>query len=206
MTLPIRFAVISTLTLLAVGCGGGATLDKDSAARIAGLSAQQSQAASEKGGLLRLMESGNGSSAVSASCTNGGTVSMHLSSVDLGQGLSVAWNADYDACTEPVWDDPETRDVERDDVTMDGTVTVELNVTLTQLEIAMRGRLDLTGAVKDFVDMNVTQSLKFDATSSSVSFTQTIDGSITTSGGTHTYDNETYRLTATGEFVKDGEA
>ncbi len=205
MSLPIRLAVISALSLLAVGCGG-AKLDKDSASRIAGAAANKGNSTSAQGGLYKLMQQGDFEGGATASCTNGGTVSMKLAGVDLGGGLGLTFDLAYDECTEPMWDDPETSEVERDDVTQDGALTMKMDVTLTSVDFLMKGRLDLTGAVKDFVDMDVTQSMRFSATDSSVTFTQTINGTITTSEGTHTYDNETYRLTATGEYVKDGEA
>lgn len=209
MSLGIRVAVVSAVALLAVGCGG-AKLDKEAAARIAMGSGQTSNSATSQGGVLRALQSGNFEGGASVSCSKGGTATMNITGMELGDGLSFSFEMTFDECTEPMWDDPETEEVEQEEVTQDGTLTMTMlasgTETGSEVSMQMKGRLELTGAVRDFVEMDVTQTMRMSFTDTSLSMTSVINGSITTSEGTHTYDNETYRLTAEGELVRDGEA
>ncbi len=206
MSVGFRGVLGCMVAVLAVGCGG-AKLDREGAARMALGAGHAGTQADSKGGLLSLHGSGaSGGALGEASCSRGGNVSWDLAGLAFEGGLDVTFDLGFNGCTEPLWDDPETAQIEQEEVTQDGEVAMTLGLRAGEdfltYGLTLEGELDYTGAVRDEVKMDVTQTLRLEPGK----LLMTLDGSIQSSTETHTYDNELWILDqATGEFVrKDG--
>ncbi|MCI0572519.1 MAG: hypothetical protein L0Y66_17330 [Myxococcaceae bacterium] len=85
----------------------------------------------------------------------------------------------------------------------DGTMTVQKKVVATtnpvsvKAELTVKGQVNYSGEVDDFLKVDVVQTVSVDAlTRTSGKVTVTLDGTIENSTGTYVYANETIELTA----------
>jgi hypothetical protein len=91
--------------------------------------------------------------------------------------------------------------------TYDGSLAVSLSAEVRESEAYVafhyKGKVDISGDISDFVDADVTMAVR--ATEQSATrgeLTIITNGTIRTSTATHTYDNETLRISAGGELRK----
>lgn len=216
MSRTIRLSLLALATTALVACGGGAKLGggKEGAAQAlfaasqpAGQGGNKSQNGLNVSGLglnvsglvdPRTLVSGADSSLeVGVDCAQGGSVKLKLDLTSLGsQSGSFKYNVKYDDCSQ-------------DGVNKyKGDLTMEYSFvgTGTSLDLAMRlkGKVEISGDIDDFIDADVTETISLAATSAtSGTVTVKLNGSIKTSEGNYTYANETLTITAGGSLPMD---
>ncbi|MBX5484767.1 MAG: hypothetical protein IRZ16_23330 [Myxococcaceae bacterium] len=200
----LRLAAMVVAVGALVGCGGARIGSKEEAARVAFNAGNAGKGA--QGGLAWLYASADTSGSFTTSCTHGGTATAALDLSGGNQNSLLTFQLTFDGCVEPTWDDPETEAVENEDVTYDGTVRYSIVADATQnsleLGFKMQGRIDLSGAISDFVDMDLTQTASFSVTSTGVSGKSTFSGTVRTSSESYVYDDETYEFSAEGKVTR----
>ncbi len=201
MKFGIRVAVAAVAAAGLVGCGGGAKLGKgEAAAMVFGASGPAMSSTQNGGSLAPYM---NGATPGSVSCTNGGTATFSASANGIQGEDSGEWfgamEVEYDGCTEPIQDDPNTTQVESGEAIFDGKMTMGMRMNLELgstvsfgMSFRMQGRIDVSGDYSDYVDADITQTVAVTANDTGATSSVVIDGSIETSTETYTYDNETY--------------
>jgi hypothetical protein len=175
---PVMFG----LTLLLVACGGKPLAPGKEAA--AGALFQASRGAnSVPGGLLGLYEQRVAPNIeIKVSCPKGGNFRYVLNTS--GTGNEVAFNLVYDGCSF------------NGRTSMRGTMTMSMVVVESSqgatLGLNLRGRVDFSGEISDFVESDVTQTVSInDLGTPTQSVSIILDGWIRTSSGTYTYNQET---------------
>jgi len=205
MRTSIRLGVLAIAAGALVGCGGAQIGSKEEAAKLTGVAGNKGSAG---GGVMKLFQSAaDANGAFTASCTHGGTVSAALV-LSGGQNAGLgALELTYDGCVEPVYDDPSTEAVEREDVVFDGKLTVTMSFNVgggsAGFTIAMKGRVDLGGAYSDYLEMDVEQTFGVVGSETGVAFSFTIDGTVSTSSESYTYDQESYSFMAEGSIRRN---
>lgn len=188
----LQWVSVALVTGALVGCGGGAKIgSKEEAANVAFKAGQASQDAQTQGALLRLLQSADSSSgSFTTSCSHGGSVTM-TASVDISQNsLNVGYDVEFKGCVEPTYDDPNTTAVEHDDVVYDGKMSYAIGADGSGAAITLKGRVDLGGALSDYVQMDLTETISVTSTSGSV----VINGTIDTSSDHYAYDHQSYSV------------
>jgi hypothetical protein len=191
----LRVSLVAAVAGGLVACGGGAPLAPTKEAAAQALFASSNYANPPTSGA-----NGAGLSAeVATDCRRGGRakVKYDLDSF-LQQGSSTDVAFTFDVIFENCSDDGET--------TMNGTLTTGYDLSSAdpynaELALTMKGRVNFSGAVSDFVDANVVQHISIEQHgTSSGSVSVRLSGTITTSSGTYTYDeNESLSFDA-GDF------
>ncbi|WP_257460678.1 hypothetical protein [Archangium lipolyticum] len=197
MTRFSRLMVVSAMMAGLTACGGGAKLGggKEGAAQAA---FQASQPLGRNGKtaqrlLDQALASGATTIAISAKCSQGGEVSLALDLNGAGPVGSLKYSVTYDACSEDGKNE------------YNGTMATALlfdaqvgggNASLSFVTV-LKGRLTIEGEVSDFIDADVTLSMDISASSMrSGSVKLVTNGSIKTSDGSFTYNNETLTIVA----------
>lgn len=195
----IRLSILAAASAALVACGGGAKIGggKEGAAKAA-FEASQPAANGGKGSLLQALASGqtNVNAEIKVDCAQGGTAELKL---DLTGGTTTGafkYEVKYDDCSEDGVNE------------FNGSMTMELSITggATSGEIAMKlkGKIELSGDIDDFLDMDVTETISFSAlTATSGSITVKLNGTIKTSEASHVYNNESITITAGGTIAAD---
>lgn len=201
----IRLAVIAVAAGALVGCGGAKIGSKEEAAGIVFSSGDKGSAAQKQGALARLLQSGADSTGAIVDCTHGGTAEAAINFTGTQDLANLSFTMKFNGCTEPVYDDPETEAVEQEDVTYNGQITLTMDMSGiangAALKMTYKGRIDLSGAISDYVDADIQYTFTATSTATGGVATYTINGSVKTSSETYTYANETYTLTAEGQVV-----
>jgi hypothetical protein len=199
----IRFSLLAAAATALVACGGGAKLGggKEGAAKAL---FEASQPAGKGGNsnsqsLLKALASGvdtTGNLEVSVNCSQGGSVKLKLDLTGGSQSGTFKYEIEYNSCNE----DGANK--------FNGKMTMEMSFVGvgTSLEIAMRlkGKIEISGEIDDFIDADVTETIAVSATSAtSGTVTIKLNGSIKTSEGSYTYTNETVTITVDGGIPAD---
>lgn len=191
----LRLSLVAAVVGGLVACGGGAPLAANKEAAAQALFASSSHASPPTSGA-----NGAGMSAeVATDCREGGRAKVKYdleSFMQQGSSTDVAFA--FDVIFENCSDDGAT--------TMNGTLTTGYTVSASgtfgaEVALTMKGRVNFSGAVSDFVDADVVQHISIEQHgTSSGSVSVRLSGTITTSSGTYTYDeNESLSFDA-GEF------
>jgi hypothetical protein len=173
-----------------IGCGGGKALPdgKEGAAQgltkvfqamgvVMAAAAQQSSLAS----------GATYESSGTATCPEGGSAqwAYELTTTDTGTGTSTYdYTIEYNTC-----------DIDGKSI-LDGNVGISFVLQSGSsgsgnYDYTYNGRVDLSGDIEDFVDMDVHQVGSYTgAGTGNVQFHMTLTGTITTSSGSYTFDNE----------------
>jgi len=208
----IRLSVIAAMGAGLVACGGrGAKLaagEQNAAAALFQASGPASQA---PGGRMIAGAQGIGmvgtQSEVKVDCSLGGSATLKM---DLLQTLALTSGGQfgmvstitYNDCQEATFDDPETQAVESESIWMNGDMATTLSSTFDytdasaasgEVSIKLKGKVNFSGAIADFIDADVTQYVSFnaldaDSGSVSVSLEGTIGTSTTATPYTYTRD------------------
>lgn len=202
----LRLAIAAVAGVALVGCGGAKIGSKEEAAAVVNTMGSTGNKANSQGGLMKLFQSGaGGTGAVSVECTNGGTAEASFDFTGTSTTGALAFKMTFNGCTEPVYDDPSTEAVEREDVTYNGeiTLTMDTSISDTSVSFAMvqKGRIDLSGAISDFVEVDITHTMLVTTTDTSATASFQLNGTVKTSTETFVYDNEKYVVTAEGDVV-----
>jgi hypothetical protein len=88
------------------------------------------------------------------------------------------------------------------------TMTVTGTANSAELAINMKGKIEISGDIEDFLDADVTQTTSITLTSAtSGTVSVRLDGTIETSGHRYVYNNETLSFIMDGKLPEDdGEA
>jgi hypothetical protein len=204
MKLFFRMSLMAVVATGLVACGGGRgaklAAGKENAA------AALYQASSAMGGARGAMLSPvtRGITTVSGTettvnCSLGGTATLTLDLtgiMDPNAAGEFAYHVKYNNCQEAAYDDPATTAVENEAIMMNGQMDISMKYNFTytdttadgEVEMHLKGRVDFTGAIADFIDADVSEFVTFSALSSTGgSVSLELEGTISISGGSYTY-------------------
>lgn len=191
MTMEIRFTVVAALTMGLMACGRGAKLGGGSQGA-AQAAYEAGSAANEAGGLAAAaLAAGqvNIGLTVSADCPKGGKVHLTYTITGDEQAGELSYDVKYDNCSV----NGKTRYGGNMKMTLGGTGDGTNGV----LAFKLKGKVTLSGAIDDFVDADVTQTITISgAGTDSASVGIVLTGTISTSTETYTYNNTTITFTA----------
>lgn len=216
MTRTIRLSLLAVATTALVACGGGAKLGggKEGAAKAlfeasqpAGQGGNKSSQGLNVSGLglnvsglvdpRTLVSGADTALEVAVDCAKGGSVKLKLDLTSTGsQTGAFKYDVEYKDCSE-------------DGVnSFKGKMTMEFSFagTGTSLDMSMRlkGKIELSGDIDDFIDADVTETISLAATSAtSGTVSVKLNGTIKTSDGSYTYANESITINAGGELPMD---
>lgn len=187
-----RLSVVAVASLGLFACGGGARIADNKEAAASAAFAASRGANSTSGSLRGLPMFPALTTATTVDCPNGGTASTRIDANGIDSEGNAAFSLTYDNCN---WDGA---------TAMSGTVNVGMSFVFDSsssfsMSLSLQGRVNFSGEISDFVDMNITETIdasRLSETSGTVSIV--LDGTITTSSNTYTYDNETVVVTADG--------
>lgn len=178
------FAVAAAATFL-FACGGGAKFAPTKEAAAQGLfgASQKSPSSTSASWLNEAVSAAQFSLTRTVDCEKGGKVGITVDSSTVGAGGAFGFNLNFDNCSR----DGNTR--------MSGslrtTISFVTDTTSTfDLNIAVKGRVNFSGEIDDFIEADVVQSVSlaaFNQTSGSVSIS--LSGTIKTTEGSHTYSS-----------------
>lgn len=181
----IRFFAVAAAASVLFACGGGAKLapTKEAAAQALFGASQKSPSSSSASWLNEAVSGAQFSLTRTADCEKGGKVGITVDTNSIGASGEFSFDLKFDNCSR----DGDTR--------MSGslrtTISFVTNSTSTfDMNLAVKGRVNFSGKIDDFVEADVVQSVSLDAfnqTSGSVSIS--LNGTIKTSEGVHTYSS-----------------
>jgi hypothetical protein len=199
----IRFSLLAVATTALVACGGGAKLGggKEGAAKAL---FEASQPAGKGGNtssqsLLKALASGadiTGDLEVEVACSQGGAVKLKLDLSSAGTGSqtgSFKYDLEYKDCNE-------------DGVNkFKGKMTMEFifagTETSIDLSLRLKGKIEISGDIDDFIEADVTETFSASATSAtSGTVSIKLNGTIKTSEGSYVYNNESITINVSGEL------
>jgi hypothetical protein len=197
MTRFVRLSLLAVASAALVACGGGAKLGggKEGAAQ-ALFEASQPAGKGGQGNYLQALLAGQTSigAEVKVDCSKGGSVALKvdLSSIGNSSG-NFKYNLEYDDCSED--------GVNEYNGEMSMEFIIDIGSSSGSISMRLKGEIEISGEIDDFIDADVTETISFDALSAtSGSVTVKINGSIKTSEGSYTYTNESITITVGGEL------
>ncbi|WP_224245324.1 hypothetical protein [Hyalangium gracile] len=200
----VRLSLLTAATTALVACGGGdgAKLGggKEGAAKALFAASQPvgQGGSTNSQSLLRQLASGAATGALDfkVDCAKGGTVSMKLDVTATGNQGKFKYETEYKDCNQ-------------DGVnSFDGKMTTEIDMSAIlssgQLSMRLKGKLELTGDINDYIDADITETISATATSAtSGTVSIKLDGTIKTSDGSYVYANESLSITVDGAIPAD---
>jgi hypothetical protein len=182
---------IALAAVALVGCGGRPLAPGKEAA--AGALFQSSRGASGTPGMLaQVMNSGVGNfTEVKVSCPHGGQVAIQFTVNVTDPQASITYDLVYDGCSF----DGHT--------SMKGTLHMTYDITTSgpsvDLAMNLNGHIEFWGDISDHIDANITETVhQGDLNSPATSVSITLDGTISNSSGTYTFDNEVLVINGSG--------
>lgn len=198
----VRSSVLAAAALSLAACSSGPKLGggKQGAAQAL---YQASDSTSDKG-QNRLMKRAMGQDisldgSVEVACTHGGTASMSVDTDSITStetSVTLAFDIEYDDCNE------DGKNTLNGDMTMGFLISAD--TSSFELALHMKGELDISGEVDDFIDADVTEYIGFNGTSGQV--TLKLKGTIETRSGEYVYDNETFTFAEAGVLPVEADA
>ncbi|HYV46268.1 MAG TPA: hypothetical protein VFA20_15470 [Myxococcaceae bacterium] len=187
----IRVGIALVAALGLVGCGGRPLAPGKEAA--AGALFQSSRGTMGTPGMLaQLWNAGAGTQTqIKVGCPRGGSVAININVDASNPGTSIAYDLTYDGCNF----DGHTG--------MRGTLHMTFDLvtgsTSVQLALHLKGRIEFSGDISDFIDVDVTETVvQNDLTAGSTNVAVTLNGSITDRSGTYAFANETLTIDGSG--------
>ena len=199
----VRSSVLAAAALSLAACSSGPKLGggKQGAAQAL---YQASDSTSEKGAnrLLKraLAQDISLDGDVTVNCTHGGTATMEVdldSITATDTSVTLAFDIEYDECNE------DGKNALSGDMTMGFLIGTD-GAESFELGLRMKGELDISGEVDDFIDADVTQYIGFNGTSGQI--TTKINGTISTRSGEYVYNNETFTFAEAGVLPVEADA
>jgi hypothetical protein len=189
----VRMTLLAAAAASLAACGGGAKLGggKQGAAQAL---FQASSPASKKGANAMQRLAAGLSISETVDCSKGGSVTLTIDEDNIftsDNEVALAYDVEYDGCSEDGKNE------------LDGEMTIGFYIgtdghSSAEIALALKGRVDISGEVDDFVEADVVEYIGFNGTSSQV--TLVLDGTIETSESKYTYNEETITFSATGEL------
>jgi len=199
----VRSSILAAAALSLVACSSGPKLGggKQGAAQAL---YQASDSTSEKGAnrLLKraLAQDISLDGDLTVNCTHGGTATMEVDLDSLtatDTSVTLAFDIEYDDCNE------DGKNALNGDMTMGFLIGTD-GAESFELGLSMKGELDISGEVDDFIDADVTQYIGFNGTSGQI--TTKINGTISTRSGEYVYNNETFTFAEAGVLPVEADA
>lgn len=193
----LRLSLVAGLALTLTACGG-AKLGGGKEGAAEALFQASGPASNANGALAKLKSSGaiTGDVKVDGQKSGSATLSFDISDTDATAGY-VAYNVKYDNYS----DDGKNFYSGEMKMRIDFDVQLTGNSASGGISITMKGKINISGEISDFLDADVTETVSFTALESQAgSVSVTLNGRITTSTETHTYNNETISFTADGDL------
>lgn len=201
----LRLSLGVALVVALVACGRGAKIGGGKEGAAAALFAA-SGAAKTQGSLLDLAgQRLDVAQEITVKCQFGGEAKLKgftLTQNTQGNPVTVQqqFTLEMKDCVSTQYDDPKTSAVEKENVVLNGSMTVSQSIAagytgnVTQ---KLKGKILFGGAFDDFVDADITQIVEWARLGqSSGSVTITLNGSIATSTQSYQYANESVTVTA----------
>lgn len=188
----IQMTVIAALAATLAACGGGAKL-KPGKENAAAALFMASQGLGQTGSPIDLAGQGAAPSLdVTVSCPRGGKLTFHLVVDGTSTSGGVQFELRYDGCN--------TNGRTSMTGALTTTFTTVVNGSSVSTALQLKGRVNFSGDISDFIDVNITETMDVTELSASqgVSVSLVLNGSIQTSSATYTYTNETINITAGG--------
>lgn len=184
MKSPLRIAAALASLSVVFGCGGGAKLapGKDNAASAVFMTSQGANSTPHS--IYRLaQENIGGGLDVTVSCQHGGNVTIHYT-VNVSPGSTgLSFDLRYSGCN---YDGKTSLDG-----TMSVTESVVTGASTASVSLQLSGRVNFSGAISDFVSADVTEQVATGDLNGVTSASITLNGTVSDSSGTYTYNNET---------------
>jgi hypothetical protein len=206
MTRFVRMTLFSALMVGLTACGGAKLGGGKEGAAQAVFQASQPTGRNGTNGqalLAQALASGATSVTITASCTKGGNATLSLdadeTTTDPNTGaVSFTYDVTYNDCNE---DGKNALDGSMR-TTLTANFSYDGNMSNASITYKMKGRLEISGEVSDFVNADITMTMSATASSAHTgSVALTLNGSIATSTETHVYNNERINITA-GELPR----
>jgi len=190
----IRISLVAACTALLAACGGGAKLQSKQEAANAAFAASQGTN-SAQGSLLQLAQQNAGLNVeVTVNCPKSGKATIKYQ-VDTTGGsgsgsAALQFRLTYDNCSYT------------GETAMSGAMDVSMSAEAIgmsfAMNISMKGKINFTGEVNDFVDVDVVQTVDASKLSSAdgASVSIKLRGTITTSTQPYSFRDETITVTA----------
>lgn len=123
---------------------------------------------------------------IEVACTHGGSATMELDMDSLTSTeteFELAFNIEYDGCNEDGKNE------------LDGEMTMKFLASMPTSEsfefgVHMKGQIDISGEVDDYLDADITQYVGINGTSGQISVK--LKGTIETRSGEYTYSDEAF--------------
>ena len=194
----IRLSLVAAVALAITACGGGAKLGGGKEGAAEALFQASGPAASTKGSIARLQSSGATTGEVKVDGQKSGsvTLSFDITETDTSSG-AIAYNVKYDNFS----DDGKNFYSGYMDLKIKFNFDFTNTSSSGSMVLTMKGKMDISGEISDFLDADITQTVDFNALSNqSGAVVVTLNGKISTSTETHVYNNETISFTADGQL------
>jgi hypothetical protein len=207
MTRFVRMTLFSALVVGLAACGGGAKLGggKEGAAQAVFQASQPAGRSGSTNGqalLAQALASGATSITVTASCSKGGNISLTLDADEMVTDPEATFSLTYDITYNDCNEDGKNSYDGTMRTTMNGYFSYDGNMANATIAYTMKGRLDISGEVSDFVSADVTMTTSVSASSAHTGSVEiTLNGSIATSSESYVYNNEHINITA-GELPR----
>jgi hypothetical protein len=199
----IRYSLLAAATTALVACGSGPKLGggKEGAAKATFETTQASNKGLQRASgqalpihrELASRAAADGVGEVTVDCAQGGKLTLKIDFTallrDEFEGGKLNYEIEFDGCKEDGANE------------LDGELAVELAISAgtASLDIKLKGKVEISGEVDDFIDVDVTQNISatgLSQTTGSVSIKLT--GTIKTSEETYTYDGTPISISVEG--------
>ncbi|MBN1209859.1 MAG: hypothetical protein JXB05_33725 [Myxococcaceae bacterium] len=201
----IRLSILAAATAALMACGGGGAKlggGKEGAAKALFEASQPAGQGGKSNGqalIERLASAAQsiGNADRSVDCAHSGSVALKLDLTSVivdGTGeVKFKSEVDYKGCNEDGANE------------FNGKMTMEFKLSAlgsaATIELKLKGKIEISGEIEDFLDADVTQIISAAATSQTTgSATITITGTIKTSESTYTYDGTPLTITVEGHI------
>lgn len=195
----IRLSMIAAVALTLTACGG-AKLGGGKQGAAEALFQASGPASSARGAAARLYTSGATSVETKVQGQKSGSVTLSIDTSSTSNIGDLAMTLKYDNFSD------DGKNYYSGQMTM--TMHFDFNITDTtasgSVALTMKGRVDISGEISDFVDADVTETVAFNALkdqSGTVSIK--LNGTIATSSESYVYTNEEVTFTADHDLPKD---
>jgi hypothetical protein len=189
MQAPLRPLLLAALSLALAACSSGPRLGggKEGAAQALFQATQVSPFTSAAGARVRAAGMEASLAATSADCPKGGKVTLKLDMEHLDPtAQELAYGLDYDGCSVDGHN------------AYDGELTTRFSSTVDEtgggFDVGLKGKLDISGDVDDFVDADIRQSVELDLSGAGSAVVR-LTGTIRTATATYTYDGSPLTVT-----------
>jgi hypothetical protein len=197
----IRLSILAVAAAALAACGGGAKIGggKEGAAKAL---FQASQPAGKSGSsgqniLVALANAASVTGEATVNCASGGSVkvAVDISSVGNQSGV-IKYNVEYKSCNQD--------GVNEFDGSMAMSLSLSGTATTAELALHLKGKIEISGDIKDFLDADITETIAIAATSAtSGTVTVKLNVTIKTSENSYSYVNESLTITVDGAIPQD---